>query len=183
MRDGGDKSRFLTRILRHKPEVAGIELDQGGWVDVPVLLAGCAKAGRDMSPEELASLVATNAKQRFEMSRDGRRIRACQGHSIPVDLGHPPCRPPSALFHGTSHNNLEAILREGIQPVTRHHVHLSTTIATAIKVGRRHGIPRVLRVDSGQMYLDGFEFVVSTNKVWLTRLVPAKYLSMEEALQ
>ena len=183
MSGGGDKGRLLTRILRHTPEVVGLELDQGGWVDVSELLAGFAKAGRGMSSEELITIVATNGKQRFEMTSDAQRIRACQGHSISVDLGHPPCRPPSFLFHGTSHHNLEAILREGIQPVTRQYVHLSTTLATAIEVGRRHGTPRVLRVDSGQMHLDGFEFVVSTNKVWLTRLVPAKYLNMEDARQ
>ena len=164
-------------MLRHKPEIVGIELDHGGWADVSELLIGCTRAGREMSRVVLDAIVADNDKQRFEFSNDGKRIRACQGHSIHVDLGHAPCSPPSVLFHGTAHRNIDTILREGILPITRQHVHLSTTMEAALAVGQRHGSPTVLRVASGQMYLDGIKFILSTNKVWLTASVPPQYLS------
>ena len=35
-----DTSKFIALILRHKPEVIGITLDEHGWANVVELLAG-----------------------------------------------------------------------------------------------------------------------------------------------
>jgi putative RNA 2'-phosphotransferase len=175
-------SRFLSLILRHQPEIAHISLDEGGWVEVSKLLLGCAKAGRPMAKEELEELVATNPKRRFEFSDDRQRIRACQGHSVAIELGLAPRRPPAALFHGSAKHNLASILRDGLHPGSRQHVHLSDTLETALTVGRRHGEPVVLQVDSGQLHRDGFDLYLSTNGVWLTELVPPRYLTLADNL-
>ena len=118
-------SKFLSLVLRHRPEVIGIELDAEGWVDVEKLLAACAKHGRAISREQLDAAVRTNDKQRFAYSADGNRIRANQGHSLPIDLGLVPEEPPELLYHGTVPQFLEAIRREGLIKGKRHHVHLS----------------------------------------------------------
>ena len=36
-------SKYLSMILRHRPEVAGITLDEHGWADVEELIAGIKK--------------------------------------------------------------------------------------------------------------------------------------------
>ena len=36
-------SKYLSLILRHKPEAAGITLDEHGWADIPALLAGVSR--------------------------------------------------------------------------------------------------------------------------------------------
>ena len=36
-------SKYISLILRHKPEVIGIQLDAHGWADVNALLAGISK--------------------------------------------------------------------------------------------------------------------------------------------
>jgi putative RNA 2'-phosphotransferase len=165
-------SRFLSRHLRHDPERLGLELDPGGWVTVDALLEGCAARGLPLSRADLDEVVARNDKRRFAFDEAGARIRASQGHSVPVDLGLAPAEPPARLFHGTSRHRVERILRDGLRPMGRHHVHLSPDAATARRVGARHGPPVVLEVDAGELAASGHVFLRSDNGVWLTDHVP-----------
>jgi len=165
-------SRYLSRHLRHDPGRLGLELDPGGWVGVDELLAACAARGFALSRTELEEVVARNDKSRFALDAGARRIRASQGHSVPVDLGLAPVTPPPRLFHGTSTGRVEAILRDGLRPMGRHHVHLSPDVATARRVGARHGPPAVLEVAAGDLAAAGHIFLRSDNGVWLTDHVP-----------
>ena len=167
-------SKYLSKHLRHQPERIGLTLDEGGWVEIDVLIAAAAAHGFRISREELDHVVATNDKRRFAI--DGTRIRASQGHSIEVDLGLPPAPPPPYLYHGTVAGSLEAIRAEGLRPMNRHDVHLSTDRETATRVGARRGRPVVLAVDAAAMHRDGHVFHVSANGVWLTKAVPPQYL-------
>lgn len=169
-------SKFLALVLRHHPETVGIELDEAGWVDVSALLQALAKHGRSLTRAELDQVVAENDKKRFEIDPSGTRIRASQGHSVPVELGYPVATPPAVLYHGTVAGSLDSIFRSGLVPGERHHVHLSVDRATAIRVGSRRGRPVVLEVDAERMTADGHQFHVSTNGVWLTATVPPAYL-------
>ncbi len=169
-------SKFLSLVLRHRPERADLTLDSAGWVDIALLVEGCRKAGRPITRDQLDEVVETNDKKRFEISSDGLRIRASQGHSIEIDLGYSPSEPPERLYHGTTEGNLASVLRQGLLKRRRHHVHLSLDRRTAAKVGQRHGRPVILEVSSGRMHADGYAFFVSTNGVWLTEHVPPAYL-------
>jgi putative RNA 2'-phosphotransferase len=171
-------SRFLSYVLRHAPEAIGIELAPGGWVHVDELIARCAAAGRVFDRSELEAVIAGDSKRRFTLSPDGSRVRAAQGHSVPVDLGLVPVEPPAVLFHGTATQFLEAILQEGLKPQRRKQVHLSPDAMTAAAVGSRHGKPVVLTIESCAMHQAGFMFFEADNGVWLTDHVPARYLGM-----
>lgn len=170
------ESKFLSRVLRHQPELVDLELGPGGWVRVDDLLRGMKKAGHRMRLEDLQNIVAENDKKRFTLSDDGRRIRAAQGHSVRVDLDLPPLQPPSTLYHGTARANLDAIFATGLKPGQRQHVHLSPDHSTAIKVGRRHGKPVVLQIASGRMHSEGLVFWRADNDVWLTDYVEPQYI-------
>lgn len=169
-------SKFLSLVLRHRPEVIGITLDAEGWVPVEDLLAASARGGRAITREQLDAVVRTNDKQRFAFSADGTRIRANQGHSLPIDLGLVSVEPPELLYHGTVSRFLESIRRDGLVKGNRHHVHLSPDIQTATKVGQRRGRPVVLVIEAGRMFRDGHKFYRSENGVWLTDAVPPGYL-------
>lgn len=169
-------SKFLSRHLRHAPQDIGLTLAPGGWVDVDTLLAGCARAGLVITCDELNEVVTKNDKQRFAFDETGTRIRANQGHSTEVDLQLEPAEPPAALYHGTSADRVAAILHDGLSKMKRHHVHLSVDIATATKVGSRHGKPVILKVDAAAMRRAGIVFYLSANGVWLTDEVPPQYL-------
>jgi putative RNA 2'-phosphotransferase len=167
-------SKFMSLVLRHAPEQAGLTLDENGWADLGVL---CAVIERKFgaSTTDVARIVAENPKQRFAI--EGDRIRAVQGHSVDIDLGLAPSNPPALLYHGTKEGFLPAILREGLRSQSRQHVHLSKDIGTALVVARRRkGKDVILRVDSAAMAGDGLIFFLSGNGVWLTDHVPPRYL-------
>ncbi|HEX8148217.1 MAG TPA: RNA 2'-phosphotransferase [Pyrinomonadaceae bacterium] len=169
-------SKFLSLVLRHEPGLIGITLDSAGWVPVSELLRACRAHGQPFTLEELREVVARNDKQRFSFSEDRRKIRANQGHSVPVDLGYSPAVPPSVLYHGTVEKFLPLIKEEGLKKGARHHVHLSPDEETARRVGGRRGRPVILKVESGRMRQEGYEFYRSANGVWLTEHVPPGYL-------
>lgn len=169
-------SVFISLVLRHNPDAAHITLDEHGWADVGELLAGINDTGREINMEILEEIVATDNKQRYSFNQDKTLIRANQGHSIPVDVELKEQEPPEFLYHGTAARFLDAIESEGLKPMSRLYVHLSKDIETALKVGRRHGNPVVLKVNSGDMYKDGYRFYLSENGVWLIKKVDAKYL-------
>src|SRR5262245_11961642 len=169
-------SKFLSLVLRHEPSKIGVSLDAAGWVDVRVLLSALEQHGFPVVEQELRDVVATSDKKRFSFSDDGSRIRANQGHSVDVELGYEPARPPEVLYHGTPEQFVSSIRQGGLIKGQRHHVHLSLDEATARKVGERRGRSVVLKVLAGQMHRDGFEYFVSANSVWLTNDVPVAYI-------
>lgn len=171
-------SKFLSLVLRHKPEEIDLQVDEHGWVAVEELIIKSSLSGRSFSRQELEDIVATNDKQRFAFNEDRTKIRASQGHSIEVELQLEPSTPPAFLFHGTVEKFLPAIREAGLQKRKRHHVHLSQDKVTAEKVGERRGEAVILTVKSGEMSMDGFIFYLSANNVWLTDHVPAKYLDL-----
>ncbi|MCA9071342.1 MAG: RNA 2'-phosphotransferase [Planctomycetaceae bacterium] len=169
-------SKFLSLVLRHRPELIGIDLDGQGWVSVQELLTHAHRQGTRFSEAELRQVVRESDKQRFALSDDGLLIRANQGHSVSVDLGLEPSSPPEVLYHGTVATFLTDIREKGLLKGQRHHVHLSPDKATATKVGSRRGKPVILEIASQQMHADGLEFYLSTNGVWLTDHVPPSYI-------
>lgn len=170
-----DLGRYVSLILRHKPEVIGITLDEHGWANVDELIAGVAK-NNTFNMEILEEIVRTDNKQRFSFNEDKTRIRANQGHSIPVDVELQEQVPPDMLWHGTGEKYVESIEQEGLIPKSRLYVHLSKDEETATNVGSRHGKPVLFKVNTKQMHEDGYIFYLSVNGVWLTKEVPTKYL-------
>jgi len=179
-------SKFISMVLRHKPETIGINLDKEGWVDVSTFIDNAAIYQKDkglvpLTRELLDEIVTTNEKQRFEYSDDGWSIRARQGHSVSVDLAYTPQIPPQYLYHGTATKFVSSIQVNGLDKRNRHHVHLSKDYATASQVGARHGTPHVLMIESGLMHQDGFVFYQTANLVWLVDAVPVEYIHFENA--
>ena len=170
--------RFLSLVLRHNPDAAGITLDEHGWADVAELLDGVRGTGRQIDMGTLERIVRENNKQRYAFNADHTKIRANQGHSIQVDVELREAKPPRYLYHGTAERFLPAIQTEGIRKMNRQHVHLSADYRTALAVGRRHGTPVVLRVDAEAMSRTGAAFYRSENGVWLCEYVPSKYFTV-----
>ena len=164
-------SKFLSYVLRHKPSVAKVTLDENGWCNVWELISNT-----NLTFDVLCKVVESNNKKRFEFDGNRNNIRARQGHSVKVDLGYDPVQPPKYLYHGTATKNLDGIYKNGIKSGNRHDVHLSSNKKTAINVGSRHGKPVVIRIRAVDMQEDGHKFYVTENKVWLTDHVPVEYI-------
>jgi putative RNA 2'-phosphotransferase len=173
-------SKFLSLVLRHKPEEIGLTLGENGWADVAALQAACAAYGKTFTFAELEEVVETSDKKRFAFNETRTEIRASQGHSLDIEIEFESKAPPATLYHGTAEKNVGAIFAGGLQKMKRHHVHLSADTETAYKVGARHGKPVIFVIKTESMCAEGFEFFISANGVWLVREVPPKFLEVYE---
>lgn len=160
-------SRRLAYLLRHDKDYT---FDEQGYREVDNLIAE-----HGFTIDVLEAVVALNDKQRFEFNADKTKIRARQGHSVTVDVGLKETMPPAVLYHGTADKYIGSILADGLDKGTRLHVHLSADFGTALNVGRRHGRPVVLTIDTAAMFADGLKFYLSNNGVWLTDSVAPRY--------
>jgi putative RNA 2'-phosphotransferase len=168
-------SKYMSYVLRHAPDAAGLTLDGEGWVSFDELEKALTSK-YDVSRAEIIAIIENNPKKRFTLVDN--RIRANQGHSVEVDLVLTVVEPPADLFHGTSAIAWHSIEREGLKKMQRHHVHLSADVETAKIVAlRRKGEHVILRVDAARMFSEGHSFFVSDNGVWLAESVPVQYLS------
>lgn len=169
-------SKLLSLVLRHQPEVLGIQLDPHGWAKLDEIILQMQKKGMNVDQAMIEEVVASNDKQRFRLDLDQRRIRANQGHSIDIDLALEAVAPPPVLYHGTATRFIESIQEKGLIKGNRQHVHLSPDQTTAHMVGRRHGKPVILTIKAGEMQEAGFRFYLSVNGVWLTDHIPVAYI-------
>ncbi|NEQ46068.1 MAG: RNA 2'-phosphotransferase [Leptolyngbya sp. SIOISBB] len=169
-------SKFLSLILRHKPQVIGLQLDANGWADVEQLIDLVNQHGIAISYELLDALVQKNDKQRFTFNADHTKVRANQGHSLSVDLDLVAEQPPRILFHGTATRFLSSIREKGLLPGSRQHVHLAAEELDAIRVGQRHGHPVVLVIQANTMCQAGYQFYCAKNGVWLAERIPPQYI-------
>lgn len=171
-------SKFLSLVLRHKPEAIGIILDENGWTNVTLLLEKLNAAGNTVDFIQLKHIVDTNSKKRFAFNDTFDKIRASQGHTVEIELGYSPQLPPEILYHGTAKKNIDFILAAGLNKRERTHVHLSTEKAIALAVGQRYGKPVLFEVLAAEMVRDSYVFYLSDNNVWLTDSVPPRYLRL-----
>lgn len=176
-----ETSKFLSYVLRHEPQSIGLHLDTEGWAEIDLLITGAAKEGRTLDHEMILAVVSSSDKKRFAISKDKQYIRAVQGHSTEsVNLQHVEIEPPEFLYHGTAIRFLDSIRRQGLMAGSRHHVHLTQDLATAISVGQRYGKPVVLKIESLRMYQRGFKFFQAENGVWLVESVPSENLYLND---
>lgn len=171
-------SKFLSFVLRHKPDAIDLKLDENGWANIDELIEKSSKekAFPKLTKPLICRVVENNKKKRFAISEDGVCIRANQGHSIKVNLELQPQQPPEFLFHGTASRFLKSILAEGLKAGKRQHVHLSADMETAEEVGKRYGKPVILKIDTQAMDKKGYQFFLSENGVWLTDFVPMEFI-------
>ncbi|MBE3558310.1 MAG: RNA 2'-phosphotransferase [Ktedonobacteraceae bacterium] len=172
-------SKAVSYALRHHPEEFGLRLDKDGWVPVNDLLVALRQrhsSWQDLTPDDLAEMIARSEKPRFEM-RDGR-IRAFYGHSIAQKIHKTPSLPPAVLYHGTTPQASRTILQQGLKPMRRQYVHLSTDLATARRVAlRRTSTPVILRIDARTAHQHGILFYPGNSQVWLADPIPPTFIS------
>jgi len=169
-----DISKYLSYILRHKPESIDLKLDSNGWANIDEIIQKTEVF--PLTKEVIDDIVKNSPKQRFIIK--GKQIRANQGHSINIDLNLTSTIPPNILYHGTAEKYVPSIIKGGLLPQKRQYVHLSTNQITAKEVGARHGKPILLNIDAKNMYKDGYSFYLSENGVYLTQAVPSQYIEI-----
>jgi putative RNA 2'-phosphotransferase len=170
-------SRTIAYALRHDPECYGLKLNEDGWTPLEALISALARHPQwaGLSVDDIHMMMAAASKQRYEIF-DGQ-IRAVYGHSLAIKIRHAAATPPDRLYHGTVPGVVTKIRREGLKPMRRQYVHLSTDTATATTVARRRTpSPMIITVRSGEAHKDGIVFHYCNPQVWLAGRIDATYL-------
>lgn len=175
-------SIYLSYLLRHAPDAANLDMDRNGWVSVSQLIENVNATGKAyLTLEALREIVATDSKGRYRFSADEKRIKACQGHSIPwVEPELEIKTPPEFLYHGTTTEALNEIMKSGaILRMTRHAVHLQAEMEKAWQSAsrRKNKTPVVVKIAAGDMSRAGIEFSISENEVWFCERVPKEFIA------
>ena len=179
MSDDKRLSKFLSLVLRHRPDDFDIALDSNGFTDADALFAVVkSKYKGKYSYEDVVRVTTTPAqdgKMRFELV-DGR-IRARYGHNKRVEaIAYQPVTPPEILYHGTPQTAVAAIRREGLSAQQRQYVHMATTVERATSVGARHGKPILLKVRARVAHEAGVAFFQADDEHYLTQSLPPEFI-------
>ena len=167
-------SKCMSYLLRHNPE--NLQMDDKGFVRLENLLRKINERF-DVNEHFVKQIVCDSEKKRFEIV--GEKIRAIYGHSINVEIRLPEDQTVELLYHGTTLESVSKILKDGLKPMRRKWVHLSTTEETAKEVGkRRTPNPVVLAIDAQKARKDGIKFYKATGGVYLSKEIPSKYIKI-----
>lgn len=164
-------SKFMSLILRHKPQEFGVVLDEEGYCPIDDLLMVFQSDDywKEATKEDVLQIIGECPKQRYEMK--GKMVRARYGHSA-QKIDYEMSKPPAFLFHGTYEGAVDSIFREGLKKMNRKYVHLSETTHFASLAGKRRGSFVLLKVDCSMAYLLGVNFYYAGNEVWLSDDIP-----------
>lgn len=174
-------SKKMSYALRHNPDKYGITLDEYGYTD----LRGFIKALNRMhhfnppiTEATIRDVMAHSNKQRFAI--ENGKIAALYGHSVPGIIKHKPAIPPKVLYHGTARHFIPSIMKQGLLPMGRQYVHLSSDIPTAKQVGlRRDNHPVILQIDTTAARKAGVHFYIGNQDVWLAPTIPPQFLTKD----
>lgn len=175
-------SKVISHALRHEPEKYNIVLDKDGWVNINSLLKGLQEniaEYRTLVLDDIFNAVNSSQKKRHEIKNHS--IRAIYGHSTEIEMNYTERIPPDILYHGTSEEASKLILSEGLKPMQRKYVHLSSNTHSAIAVGsRKERCPIILSVDAGKACSYGVVFYFANNDTWLAKFIPSKFIEKIE---
>jgi len=166
-------SKYISYLLRHNPE--DLEMDDEGFVDLDELVSKVRTRYPSANRKLLTKIVDESDRKRCEIVEN--KIRALYGHTIPVHIHLQEDKQIERLYHGTTSEAAKQILEKGLQSMKRSWVHLSPTIEIAQEVGkRRTSSPVVFMIDANQARRQGIKFYKATDKVYVCKHVPAKYI-------
>ena len=178
-------SRFLSMLLRHRPDRFPVELDAEGYADLDEIMfvLRALPNFRWATYSDIDAVLEMPGRRRFEiLNREAAgsgsaRIRALYGHTA-IRPDYEPVEPPDILYHGTAPENLDAIRHKGLEPMERQYVHLTTQPETARTIALRHTRePVILEIDTARAHADGIAFYHPTDEIYLCDAVPPSYVS------
>lgn len=172
-------SKEVSYALRHAPWEYELELDKNGWVPVDQLLQAFCQSTewQNIELDDLKVMIEKSEKKRHEIEENS--IRALYGHSVPMKIVKEEAIPPKFLYHGTAHNFLSEIEKNGLRSMSRQYVHLSEDIETANLVGKRKDKnPIILVINTENVRAKGIRFYFGNEKVWLADRIPPEFIEV-----
>jgi putative RNA 2'-phosphotransferase len=169
-------SKLMSLILRHKAEQFAVLLDPEGFASVQDIVRAMRKTMPDVCIDDVRRVVETLEPNKARFSIVGPEIRANYGHSLSKRIAQRRVVPPEILLHGTSEDALFSIRADGIRPMRRQYVHLTTNLDLAVRVGSRHGKAQILEIDALRASESGIAFYRANESFWLTDFVAPEFI-------
>lgn len=172
-------SKEISYALRHAPWEYELELDKNGWVPIAQLLQALQQSDewQKVEQNDLKRMIEKLEKKRHEIKENN--IRALYGHSVPMKIVKEEAVPPEFLYHGTAHNFLSEIEKDGLSPMDRQYVHLSEDVETAKLVGKRKDKnPIILVINTKNARAKGIKFYLGNEKVWLADNISSDFIEV-----
>jgi len=161
--------RTLVHALRHDPWKYGLELDEEGFAAIEDLVTGLRFDRYDWALLESVDVVRVLRELGAgRIEHRGSHVRARYGHSIELGSLPPMEAPPDILFHGTTDLALPLILRDGLKPMDRRFVHLTSDHGYAYRVANARQSQAVVIINTARAANAGLHFRRSTEHIWLT---------------
>lgn len=177
-------SKFLSLVLRHKPQKIDLTLDERGFCNIEELLEKVSKALKwEVTKEDLLILtqISDDPKEKVRFQIEGDYIRAGHGHSIKIS-GYKEIIPKENLYHATNEKAYEIIKDKGLNTMNRQKVHLSYDKDITEEAAKRRSRKLVLlEVDIKKAIENGVKFYESADKrIVLSDNIPAEYLRVKD---
>jgi putative RNA 2'-phosphotransferase len=172
-------SKLLSLILRHRPDEFGLNIDEYGFISLKEVVDVLLERYDEATDEAVRDLVADKSQHRFEIVDE--RIRALYGHSFFVEMDGDVMDPPEKLYMGTTAKAGIPMEADGIRPVDRSYLHLSTSYDSAESRSRQVGTPCVVEILAKKAHESGIEFY-QRGEVVLTRQIPSEFVSQVHGL-
>jgi putative RNA 2'-phosphotransferase len=176
--------RIMAGILRHFPEKFGLHMDEEGFVDIYKLVTSIKRKRGDrmrwLRPTHVIGLVETDPKGRYQV--DNNHVRATYGHSIELSMSLPTDNIPERLYFPTIPDEVDDLMKAGLQPGDRTMVHLSKTWNDAYEAGihREGPDPVILRIDAEQAQNNGIIIQRAGKTVFTVEEIPSDFLVMSD---
>ena len=189
-------SRELSSLLRHQAPKKGIDYDKYGGVPIDTIVSLKGFTKYNIASNHIRYIVSSCPKKRFAIYSDDdgvERVCATQGHSYKVKLFGSNLITestlqklhinPDTIVHGTYNETLPLILESGgLSKMGRTYIHFAIDVPESHLVisGIRKSCDVLIFIDICAALRDGYEFVLSQNKVVLTAgnkkgMLPSKY--------
>lgn len=167
-------SKALSYLLRHAAAKEGVPIRSDGYALVDDLLRH--KSLKGVTKQDVLRVVDSNDKKRFSICQHEAKlyIRANQGHSlktVSVDMKRITAADQAPVaIHGTYRSCMEAILNEGLRPMSRQHIHFAAGERghAAVVSGMRKSAEVMIYMDVAKMLADGIPLYMSENRVLLS---------------
>ena len=171
-------SHTISHALRHAPQEYGLSLDSLGFVQCNELfeaLGKCNDEWKNLTIDDIEAAMASSTKRRFEIVSS--KIRATYGHSVPGVCAGELREPPEYLYHGTTADAAMSIATEGLRPMARNYVHLSSDPSVAQIVAKRHGEQTViLKIKAKEAHDNGIHFWYCNDTTWNAEYILATFI-------
>jgi putative RNA 2'-phosphotransferase len=163
-------AKFISYVLRQRPDEFGLVPDEEGFVSLKELLQAIheEEGWRYVQRCHIQEILWFQENHGLEIVEG--RIRAAPGHNFEMRLTYPESQPPKLLYYGTSRKSYPHVLQQGLRSAGDKGIHLSTTRDMALRIAKRKDPqPVILEIFAEKAWEQGISFRRANELIYLVK--------------